>query len=109
MILIVIQAQIRPDRHDEWLAGIDEYTRKVREEPGNISFDYYRSGTDPYEYAIIEVFRDSEAGAEHVKTAHAQQFFVDMGRWVTKKPNLNYQDLPGDAWVEMGEVTPTND
>lgn len=106
MILIVIQATIRPDRHDDWLAGIAEYTAKVRSEPGNISFDYYQNGTDPHEYAIIEVFRDGDAGGEHVKTAHAQQFFVDMGKWVTKKPLLNYQDLPGDAWVEMGEVTP---
>jgi quinol monooxygenase YgiN len=108
VILIVIQLQIRQDRRDAWLAGIAEYTANVRNEPGNISFDYYQNGDDPNEFAIIEVFRDGDAGGEHVKTAHAQQFFVDLGRWVTKKPSLNYQELPGDAWVEMGEVTPTD-
>ena len=108
MILIVIQAQLRPDKHDEWLAGIAAYTEAVRSEPGNASFDYYENGDDPNEYAIIEVFTDTAAGSAHVASPHAQQFFTDMGTWVTRKPLLNYQDLGDgkDAWVEMGEVTP---
>ncbi len=108
MILIVIQAQVKPDKHDEWLAGIAEYTKAVRSEPGNLSFDYYQNGDDPNEYAIVEVFTDTAAGGAHVATPHAQQFFTDMGKWVTCKPLLNYQDLGDgkDAWVEMGEVTP---
>lgn len=108
MIVIVIQAQVKPEKHDEWLAGIAKYTAAVRGEPGNVSFDYYENGDDPNEYAIIEVFRDTAAGGAHVATDHAQQFFGDMGKWVTRKPFLNYQDLGDgkDAWVEMGEVTP---
>lgn len=108
MILIVIQAQVRADKHDEWLDGMAKYTAAVRSEPGNISFDYYQNVGDPNEYSIIEVFAETAAGGAHVATDHAQQFFKDMGKWVTKKPLLNYQDLGDgkDVWVEMGEVTP---
>jgi quinol monooxygenase YgiN len=108
VILIAIQAQVKPDKIDEWKAGMKAYTANVRSEPGNISFDYYQNAEDPNEWAILEVFAETAAGGAHVATDHAQQFFKDMGKWVTRKPYLNYQDLGDgkDAWVEMGEVTP---
>jgi quinol monooxygenase YgiN len=108
VILIVIQAQVKADKHDEWNAGLEAYTKAVRSEPGNVSFDYYQNALDPNEYAIVEVFAETAAGGAHVANDHAQQFFKDMGKWVTRKPYLNYQDLGDgkDAWVEMGEVTP---
>ncbi len=89
--------------------GIAEYTAGVRAEPGNISFDFYESGTTPNEFAIVETFADGDAGSAHVATEHAQNFFPFMATVVTKKPQINYQDLPGDAWSEMAEVTPVDD
>lgn len=106
MILIVLKAKIRPEKREEWLAGIAQYTADVRSEPGNVSFDYYVSGTDPNEFAMIEVFADSDAGAAHVKTQHAQDFFALMPALVAERPQINYQDLDGEAWTAMAEVTP---
>ena len=106
MILIVLKAQVRPEKRDEWLAGIAKYTADVRSEPGNVSFDFYESGTEQNEFVIVEVFRDGDAGSAHVATTHAQEFFGTMGKLVSTRPQINYQDLPGDAWNEMAEVTP---
>jgi quinol monooxygenase YgiN len=106
VILIVLKVKIRPEKRDDWLAGIKQYTADVRAEPGNISFDYFANGEDPNEFAIVEVFADGDAGAAHVATAHAQQFFPFMARVVSERPKINYQDLDGDAWSEMAEVTP---
>lgn len=106
MILIVLKVQIRPDKRDEWLTGIAQYTTDVRNEPGNISFDYFENASNPDEFAIIEVFADGDAGAAHVATQHATDFFAWMPAMITKKPQINYQDLPGDAWSEMAEVSP---
>jgi quinol monooxygenase YgiN len=106
VILIVLRAKIRPEKHDEWLAGIRQYTADVRSEPGNISFDYFQNGDDPNEFAMIEVFADSEAGAAHVATDHAKNFFAFMPAMVSERPRINYQDLDGEAWSEMAEVTP---
>ena len=106
MILIVLRAKIRPEKHDEWLPAIRQYTADVRSEPGNISFDYFQNGDDPNEFAMIEVFADSAAGAAHVATDHAKNFFAVMPAMVSEKPRINYQDLDGEAWSEMAEVTP---
>ena len=106
MILIVLKVQIRPEKRDEFLAGVKQYTADVRTEPGNISFDYYAGGEDPNEFAIIEVFADGDAGAAHVATDHAQKFFPFLATVVSERPKINYQDLDGEAWNEMAEVTP---
>lgn len=106
MILIVLKAQIRPEKRDEWLAGIAQYTADVRKEPGNVSFDYYESVDTPNEFAIVETFADSDAGSAHVATEHAQKFFQLMPKLITETPLINYQDLDGDAWSRMAEVTP---
>lgn len=106
MILIVLTAQIRPEKREEWLAGIAQYTADVRAEPGSIAFDYYENPEKPNEFAIIETYRDGDAGAAHVKTEHAQNFFPFMSTVVAARPKINYQDLPGDAWNDMAEVTP---
>lgn len=107
MILIVLKAQIRPDKREEWLSGIAQYTKDVNSEPGNISFDYYENVEKPNEFVIVEVFQDSAAGDAHVKTDHAQKFFDFMGSVVPEKPLINFQSEDGkDVWGEMGEVTP---
>jgi hypothetical protein len=41
-----------------------------------------------------------------VATDHAQKFFALMPGLISEKPRINYQDLDGDAWSEMAEVTP---
>jgi quinol monooxygenase YgiN len=106
VILIVLKARIRPEKRDEWLAGIDRYTTDVRGEPGNVSFDYYENARDPLEFVMVETFADGDAGSAHVATEHAQAFFAAMPAWVAERPRINYQDLDGDAWSEMAEVTP---
>ncbi len=106
MILIVLQVTIRPEKRDEWLVGIKQYTDDVRTEPGNVSFDFYENGDDPDRFAIVECFADSDAGAAHVATEHAKNFFTWMPAMITEKPKINYQDVDGDAWSEMAEVSP---
>jgi quinol monooxygenase YgiN len=106
VILIVLKAKIRPEKRDEWLAGIKRYTADVRREPGNVSFDYYENGENPDEFAIIETFADGDAGSAHVATEHAKNFFAWMPAMITERPKINYQDLDGEAWSEMAEVAP---
>ena len=106
MILIVLKANIRPEKRDEWLTGIKDYTANVRQEPGNISFDYHENLEKPNEFVIVEVFADSAAGEAHVGYDHVKEFFPFMSTVVAERPRINYQDIDGDAWNEMAEVTP---
>ena len=106
MILIVLKVKARPEKRDEWMVGIKQYTADVRQEPGNVSFDYYENLENPNEFAILETFADSDAGSAHVSTGHAQNFFPFMFRVISEKPKISYQDLAGEAWSEMAEVSP---
>lgn len=45
-------------------------TEATRAEEGCLWIDWLRSGNDPAEYVLVEAFRDGDAGAAHVGSAH---------------------------------------
>jgi quinol monooxygenase YgiN len=47
MILIVVKHPVRPQYADTWTDLVEEFTVATRAEPGNISFDWFRSVEDP--------------------------------------------------------------
>jgi quinol monooxygenase YgiN len=107
VIFIVLRTEIIPEKREDWLAAIAQYTAAVRAEPGNISFDYYENGDTPNQFVIVEAFRDSDAGAAHVATPHAKAFFDFFPTVITETPKIVYQELP-DGWSEMAEVQPAS-
>jgi quinol monooxygenase YgiN len=102
MILIVLKIQIRPDRRDVWLERIARYTKAVREEPGNPSFDCYESLDAPGEFAIVEGFASKEAGDAHVQTDHFKDFLVWFPTVIGAAPQIINTEVP-DGWSRMNE------
>ena len=108
MIFIVLKVDIRPETRDDWLAGVARYTADVRKEPGNLAFGCYESLDTPNQFSILEEFADSDAGAAHVATDHAKEFFAWFPSVITEVPKIIYQELDG-GWSEMAEVKPAGD
>src|SRR5438874_1724108 len=54
MIVIVVKQPVRAKYADDWPSLVDEFTTATRAEPGNISFDWYRSAEDPNLWVLIE-------------------------------------------------------
>ena len=106
VIFIVLKAEIRPEKRDDWLAGIGQYTADVRAEPGNLSFDCYENLDTPNQFVIVEGFKDSDAGGAHVATDHAKKFFEFFPTVITEVPKIAYQEI--DGWSDMAEVKPAN-
>jgi quinol monooxygenase YgiN len=104
MILIVVKFAVRPDRADEWIARTAEFTAATRTEPGNLWFDWSRSVDDPNEYVLVEAFRDAEAGAAHVGTAHFATAMRELGAFLTAVPKIVNVEVPGTDWSELGEM-----
>jgi quinol monooxygenase YgiN len=108
MIFIVIRIDVRPDKREDFLAGIVRYSAQVREEPGNLHFTCYESverGGDSGEYVVVANYADQAAGEAHVTSEHAKWFFGWLPSVVARVPRIVYQELPaGAGWVEMGEV-----
>ena len=79
--------------------------RRRGAEPGNISFDWYRSAEDPNLWVLVEVFRDAEAGEAHVQSAHFKEAMSQLPRWLAAVPEIIHVEAPGDGWERMGEVS----
>ena len=104
MIFVVIRIDIRPERREDFLAGITTYSAQVRAEPGNLVFSCFASVEQPDEYAVIANYADQAAGEAHVASEHAQWFFGWLPSVVAAVPKIVYQEFPGAGWSEMGEV-----
>ena len=66
MIFVVVKQPVRAKYADDFPSLVEEFTAATRAEPGNISFDWYRSAEDPNLWVLIEVYRDRESGDAHV-------------------------------------------
>ena len=70
MIFITAKFRVQPQDADRWPEIVHDFTQAVRNEPGCLWFEWFRSVEDPNEYALVEAFRDDEAGAAHVQSEH---------------------------------------
>ena len=70
MMFIVVKWSVLPEHADGWLDTVDEFTQATRSEPGNLFFEWSRSVEDPNVYVLVEAFRDTDAGGEHVRSEH---------------------------------------
>ena len=104
MIFIVVKWPIRPERSDEWLSLVADFTAATRAEPGNLFFEWSRSVDDPNEYVVVEAFRDDDAGAAHVNSEHFTTAMAWMPEAISHTPKIINVNLPGDDWSAMGEL-----
>jgi quinol monooxygenase YgiN len=104
MIFIVISIDVRPDKRDDFLAGITRYCAQVRAEPGALHFSCYEDVEESNRFVVVANYVDQAAGEAHVASEHAQWFFGWLPSVVTVVPKIVYQELPGAGWSEMGEV-----
>ncbi|MGH4009536.1 MAG: putative quinol monooxygenase [Pseudonocardiaceae bacterium] len=106
MIFIVVKFTIRPDKADEWLSLVDEFTQATRGEQGNIFFEWSRSVDTPNQFVLVEAFVDGAAGGVHVNSDHFKNFIAWVPEVIVKKPEIVNVEVPGDGWGEMAELTP---
>lgn len=104
MIFIVVKFKIREEFQNDWLDITGEFTKATRSEPGNLWFDWCRSTDDRAEYVLVEAFRDSAAGLEHVQAEHFRRGLDAMRPSLAETPRIIHTDLPGTGWSRMGEL-----
>jgi quinol monooxygenase YgiN len=104
MIFITAKFQIKPEDADRWPEIARRFTEATRAEPGCLWFDWYRSLDDPDEYVLVEAFRDGDAGAAHVNSAHFKQAQRDLPPHLSGTPKIISQTVDQDDWSELGEL-----
>ena len=104
MIFITAKFRIKPEEAEHWPAIVGPFTAATRAEPGCLWFDWSRSLDDPTEYVLVEAFRDGDAGAAHVNSAHFKQAQQDLPRHLVATPKIISQTVDQDDWSELGEM-----
>ena len=104
MIFITAKFQIKPEYADTWPTIAEAFTTATRGEPGCLWFDWSRSLADPNEYVLVEAFRDGDAGAAHVGSAHFKQAQLDLPPHLAATPKIISQTVDQDDWSELGEM-----
>ena len=105
MIFIVVKQPVRAKYADDFPSLIEEFITSTRAEPGNISFDWYRSADDPNLWLCVEVFRDAAAGEAHVQSEHFKRAIEQMPRLLAAAPEIINVEVPGDSWSAVTEGT----
>jgi (4S)-4-hydroxy-5-phosphonooxypentane-2,3-dione isomerase len=70
MLVVHVQARIRPERIGDFLAATVVNARASLAEPGVLRFDVIQDQADPAHVVLVEVYRDAEASAAHKLTPH---------------------------------------
>ena len=106
MIFIAVKFTIRPERAEEWLSLVDDFTRATRSEPGNIFFEWSRSVDTPGQFVLLEAFASSAAGEAHVGSDHFRTAMAWMPEVIATTPEIINVEVPGEGWSRMAELTP---
>lgn len=106
MIFIAVKFPVRPERADEWLGLVEDFTTAVRAEEGNLFFEWSRSTEDPNTFVLLEGFRDGEAGRVHVESEHFRTAIGWMPDVVSATPSIISVDVEPQGWGPMSEVQP---
>ncbi|MFG3205193.1 putative quinol monooxygenase [Streptomyces sp. NPDC048192] len=104
MIFITAKFRVLPEHADHWPQITADFTRATRAEPGCLWFDWSRSVDDPAEYVLVEAFRDDEAGAEHVGSAHFRTAQKTLPPYLAETPRIINTSIPQDDWSLLGEM-----
>jgi quinol monooxygenase YgiN len=104
MIFITAKFLVRSTDADQWPEISREFTNATRGEPGCLWFDWSRSLDNPNEYVLVEAFRDGDAGAAHVQSAHFKAAQESLPPHLAETPRIVNLAIEQDGWSELGEM-----
>ncbi|GGS80777.1 putative quinol monooxygenase [Streptomyces cinerochromogenes] len=108
MIFITAKFRVLPEHADQWPEISAAFTEATRAEPGCLWFDWSRSVDDPTEYVLVEAFRDEEAGAAHVRSAHFRNAQQTLPPHLAETPRVVNMTLPQEDWSLLTEMAVQN-
>ena len=92
MFSLVVQMEVRPDRREEFLAGMTANAEtSVRDEPGCLRFDVSAVAADRNRFVLYELDTDAAAFEAHKASPHFAQW-----RTVAEQVLVGQVNTPGE-------------
>jgi len=70
MLIVVVSAHVKPAFIEDFKRASTENAKHSVKEPGIARFDVLQDDSDPARFALVEVYRNTDAPAAHKETAH---------------------------------------
>ena len=70
MLIVVVAVHVKPERIEDFRLATLENARQSVKEPGIARFDVLQDSSDPSRFALVEMYKSSDAPAAHKETAH---------------------------------------
>src|SRR5258708_29393266 len=98
MHILVVNAQVKPEFIDTFIAATRINAQFSAREPGVARFDFLQQKDDPTRFVLYEVYRDAEAPAAHKQTSHYNQWAAKVEKmFAVPRSRAMYANLaPGD-------------
>jgi len=74
MQIVHVHVKVKPESIEAFRQATVENARNSVREPGIARFDVIQDASNPAHFVLVEVYRDSEAPAQHKATAHYQKW-----------------------------------
>ena len=98
MLIVHVHVHVKPEFVETFRQVTIANARQSVQEPGIARFDVLQDSNDPSRFILVEVYRTTEAPAQHKATAHYQAWrdaVVEM--MAEPRSSIQYKNVfPGD-------------
>jgi quinol monooxygenase YgiN len=84
MLIVHVHVRVKPEFIDAFKQATAENAANSIKEPGIARFDVLQQESDPARFVLVEVYRDSNAAAQHKQTAHYQAWAAAVGEMMAE-------------------------
>jgi len=74
MVIVHVFIKIKPDMLEPFKAVTLKNAQNSIKEPGILRFDFIAQEDDPLSFLLVEVYKDSNAIAQHKETSHYDEW-----------------------------------
>jgi quinol monooxygenase YgiN len=103
LILINVKWTVKPEYAEQFPSLVKDFTDAVRQEPGNIFFEWSRHLEEDNTYVLVEAFQDDAAEA-HVTSPHFKTAQAELPPYLVETPRIVNLQVQGNDWSELGEM-----
>ena len=100
MITFIARMQVNPENasaYEALLAHVEAMT--LAHEPGVAYYGWARSVDEPDSYVVVEVYRDSEAQADHMASDWVRESLPKSALLIEGRPDIRQYVTPGSEPV----------
>jgi len=94
MQIVHVHVRVKPDSIEQFKEATVENATNSIEEAGIARFDVVQDISDPTRFALIEVYRNSEAPAAHKETAHYKKWRDAVAEFMAEpRTSIRYSNV----------------